>query len=351
MGDIANHDHPLLGMRVRVEHWAAALNQPKAAAAAMLGEDVQYSDLPYFYTDQYDLGMEYVGHAPRGSFERVVVRGDLAAREFVAFWLDGGDRIKAAMNVNVWDVVDEIKPLIRAGVAVDPERLADPAVKLRRPGLGLAIGPRPSAPWSDGGRPGPRRRRRSTSTSVRPGLRPPGFSRISPRGSPEFRGWRGSPWPRWSAVAVVANVSGSIIGTNRAVPPAASSPACHRHRHDPRPTRERPPSPASRHWRRCTASSSTSGPMPASATARSSQWQAHRSERWRQRSSTRYPGFTVRDYGRTLDEYTEMCILQARARDAAGTVLVVTIVAPPQHPRRLAYEQVTLAGRDEGRSG
>jgi len=129
VGDIANHDHPLLGMRVRVEHWAAALNQPKAAAAAMLGEDVQYSDLPYFYTDQYDLGMEYVGHAPRGSFERVVVRGDLAAREFVAFWLDGGDRIKAAMNVNVWDVVDEIKPLIRAGVVVDPQRLADPAVQ------------------------------------------------------------------------------------------------------------------------------------------------------------------------------------------------------------------------------
>ena len=129
VGDVANHDHPVLGMRVRVEHWAAALNQPKVAAAAMLGEDVQYSDLPYFYTDQYDLGMEYIGHAPRGSFERVVVRGDLTAREFVAFWLDGGDRIKAAMNVNVWDVVDEIKPLIRAGVVVDPQRLADPAVK------------------------------------------------------------------------------------------------------------------------------------------------------------------------------------------------------------------------------
>ena len=128
VGDIANHDHPLLHMRVRVEHWAAALNQPKTAAAAILGEDVQYSDLPYFYTDQYDLGMEYVGHAPRGSFERVVVRGDLATREFVAFWLDGGNRIKAAMNVNVWDVVDEIKPLIRDGVAVDPERLTDPAV-------------------------------------------------------------------------------------------------------------------------------------------------------------------------------------------------------------------------------
>jgi len=128
VGDIANHDHPLLGMRVRVEHWAAALNQPKAAAAAMLGEDVQYSDLPYFYTDQYDLGMEYVGHAPRGSFERVVVRGDLAAREFVAFWLDAGDRIKAAMNVNVWDVVDQIKPLIRAGVVVDPQRLADASI-------------------------------------------------------------------------------------------------------------------------------------------------------------------------------------------------------------------------------
>jgi hypothetical protein len=94
----------------------------------MLGGDAVYDELPYFYSDQYDLGMEYIGHAPPGSYARVVVRGDLAAREFVAFWLDDGDRLKAAMNVNVWDVVDEVKPFIRSGDPVDPARLADPSV-------------------------------------------------------------------------------------------------------------------------------------------------------------------------------------------------------------------------------
>ena len=128
VGDIANHDHPVLGTRVRVEHWAAALNQPAKAAAAMLGEDVRYTDLPYFFSDQYDLGMEYVGHAPPGSYERVAVRGDLGSREFVAFWLDGASRVKAAMNVNVWDVPDQVKPLIAAGKSVDVERLSDPGV-------------------------------------------------------------------------------------------------------------------------------------------------------------------------------------------------------------------------------
>jgi NADPH-dependent 2,4-dienoyl-CoA reductase/sulfur reductase-like enzyme len=128
VGDIANHDHPVLGMRIRVEHWAAALNQPTTAAAAMLGAHTSYTALPYFFSDQYDLGMEYVGHAPKGSYAQVVVRGDLAAREFVAFWLDDSDRIKASMNVNVWDVVDEVKPLIAAGTVVDPVRLADPSV-------------------------------------------------------------------------------------------------------------------------------------------------------------------------------------------------------------------------------
>ena len=128
VGDIANHDHPTLGMRIRVEHWATALNQPTTAAAAMLGQDVSYTELPYFYSDQYDLGMEYIGHAPKGSYARVVVRGDLATREFVAFWLDDADRIKASMNVNVWDVVDEVKPLIADGTVVDPVRLADPNV-------------------------------------------------------------------------------------------------------------------------------------------------------------------------------------------------------------------------------
>ena len=127
VGDIANHDHPVLGHRVRVEHWAAALNQPATAAAALLGKHVTYTALPYFFTDQYDLGMEYLGHAPKDSYDKVAVRGDLARREFVAFWL-GDNRIKAAMNVNVWDVIDQIKPLITAGTPIDTEKLVDPNV-------------------------------------------------------------------------------------------------------------------------------------------------------------------------------------------------------------------------------
>ena len=124
VGDIAHHDHPVLG-RIRVEHWANALNQPATAVAAILGEDAAYDRLPYFFTDQYDLGMEYVGHATSDDTARVVVRGDLAGREFVAFWLDDRDRILAAMNVNVWDVPDEVRPLIAAKTVVDPEKLMD----------------------------------------------------------------------------------------------------------------------------------------------------------------------------------------------------------------------------------
>jgi NADPH-dependent 2,4-dienoyl-CoA reductase/sulfur reductase-like enzyme len=128
VGDIANHDHPVLGRRVRVEHWAAALNQPAAVAGAMLGGEDAYTELPYFFTDQYDLGMEYIGHATPGSYTRVVTRGDVGKREFVAFWLDEDDRIVAAMNVNVWDVVDEIKPLIRERTPVDVAKLSAPGV-------------------------------------------------------------------------------------------------------------------------------------------------------------------------------------------------------------------------------
>jgi len=130
-GDVANAEHPLLHTRVRVEHWANALNMGPVAAKAMMGQDAAYDLLPYFYTDQYDLGMEYSGWAPSPNVE-VVVRGDLAAREFIAFWVDGG-RVLAGMNVNIWDVTDDIQALVRAGYAgraVDPQRLADPAVPL-----------------------------------------------------------------------------------------------------------------------------------------------------------------------------------------------------------------------------
>ena len=123
-GDIAAAEHPLFGCRIRTEHWANALKQPAVATAGMLGKPGEYAELPYFFTDQYDLGMEYVGHAPR--FERVVFRGDVSAREFVAFWLDGDDRVLAGMNVNIWDVLDDVKSLIRSKAPVDVGKLTDP---------------------------------------------------------------------------------------------------------------------------------------------------------------------------------------------------------------------------------
>jgi 3-phenylpropionate/trans-cinnamate dioxygenase ferredoxin reductase subunit len=128
-GDIANALHPLLGRHLRVEHWANALHQPYTAAAAMLGRDAVYERVPYFYTDQYDLGMEYAGYAGPGEYDQVVLRGDVPGRAFIAFWLSRG-RVLAGMNVNLWDVNDAITDLIRSGRPVDPARLADPAVPL-----------------------------------------------------------------------------------------------------------------------------------------------------------------------------------------------------------------------------
>ncbi|GEK19792.1 NAD(P)/FAD-dependent oxidoreductase [Cellulomonas xylanilytica] len=129
VGDIARAAHPLLGTHLRVEHWANALNQPTTAAATVVGADEPYDRLPYFFTDQFDLGMEYVGHVGTHGYDEVVVRGDLQARELVAFWRREG-RVLAAMNVNVWDVVDDVQALIRSGAAVDHDRLADPDVPL-----------------------------------------------------------------------------------------------------------------------------------------------------------------------------------------------------------------------------
>jgi 3-phenylpropionate/trans-cinnamate dioxygenase ferredoxin reductase subunit len=131
-GDVANVAHPLLGRRVRVEHWDNALHGGPAAARAMLGQPVSYDRVPYFYSDQYELGMECSGLPEPGTYDQVVYRGDKDALEFIAFWLDGG-RVVAGMNVNVWDVTSGIQDLIRAGYAgraVDPARLADPSVPL-----------------------------------------------------------------------------------------------------------------------------------------------------------------------------------------------------------------------------
>jgi 3-phenylpropionate/trans-cinnamate dioxygenase ferredoxin reductase subunit len=121
-GDVARAQHPFYGATVRVEHWATALNQGPAAARSMLGGAEPYDRLPYFYSDQYDVGMEYTGWAQ--DWDRVVFRGDPASREFIAFWLRG-DRVLAGMNVNVWDVTDAIERLIRDPAPVDVERLVD----------------------------------------------------------------------------------------------------------------------------------------------------------------------------------------------------------------------------------
>jgi 3-phenylpropionate/trans-cinnamate dioxygenase ferredoxin reductase component len=124
-GDVANARHPFYGRRLRVEHWANALNQGPVAAKAMLGKPAVYEEIPYFFSDQYDAGMEYSGYATE--WDEVVFRGDVSAREFIAFWLKD-ERLVAGMNMNVWDVSDPIRELIRSRRALDPRALADPEV-------------------------------------------------------------------------------------------------------------------------------------------------------------------------------------------------------------------------------
>jgi 3-phenylpropionate/trans-cinnamate dioxygenase ferredoxin reductase subunit len=126
-GDVANVLHPFYGRRVRVEHWANALNQGPAAARNMLGREEPYDRIPYFFSDQYDVGMEYSGLA--SPTDQVVFRGDPGTREMIAFWIAEG-RVAAGMNVNVWDVTDPIQALIRSRAPVDLARLQDPEVPL-----------------------------------------------------------------------------------------------------------------------------------------------------------------------------------------------------------------------------
>lgn len=126
-GDVANAWHPFYGRNLRVEHWANALNQGPVAAKAMLGQEVRYDEIPYFFSDQYDAGMEYSGYATE--WDEVVFRGDVGAREFIAFWVKD-ERVVAGMNMNVWDVSDPIRELIRSRRAVSKSDLADPDVPL-----------------------------------------------------------------------------------------------------------------------------------------------------------------------------------------------------------------------------
>jgi 3-phenylpropionate/trans-cinnamate dioxygenase ferredoxin reductase subunit len=130
-GDIANAYHPFFGKHLRVEHWANALHQPAVAANAMIGGDSVYERLPYFYTDQYDVGMEYTGHVEPEDTDSVVIRGDLRTRRFIAFWIRDG-RVLAGMNVNVWDVTGTINQLVQSKRQIDVDRLTDTDVPLDR---------------------------------------------------------------------------------------------------------------------------------------------------------------------------------------------------------------------------
>ena len=127
-GDVAAAWHPRFGRHIRVEHWDNAIQQARVAAANILGANEPYARTPYFFSDQFDLGMEYRGHAPE--WGRVVIRGDVEAREFHAFWLADGRAI-AAMNVNLWDDGAELQRIVESEERVDPERLADPSRPLR----------------------------------------------------------------------------------------------------------------------------------------------------------------------------------------------------------------------------
>lgn len=128
-GDVANAYHPVLQRHVRTEHWANARASGRVAARAMLGQPASHDGIPYFYTDQFDLGMELSGYAPLMTDAELVVRGDLEAREFIAFWVSDG-RVVAGMNVNVWDVNKQVQALIRSGERLDTRQLRDPDVPL-----------------------------------------------------------------------------------------------------------------------------------------------------------------------------------------------------------------------------
>jgi 3-phenylpropionate/trans-cinnamate dioxygenase ferredoxin reductase subunit len=127
-GDVANAYHPKLGRHVRVEHWDNAIAQGLAAARNMLGAGEPYDRLPYFFTDQYDLGMEYVGSIGPAGYDEVVLRGDVEGRTFTALWLKDGT-VLAGTHVNDWDAIEPIRQIVGAGGA-DLARLRDPGVPL-----------------------------------------------------------------------------------------------------------------------------------------------------------------------------------------------------------------------------
>jgi len=138
-GDVANSCYAQYGIHLRLEHWPAALDQGPVAVANMLGGNTPYDRVPYFYSAQYDMGMEYSGYVGTDGYDEVVFRGDVATGSFVAFWLKDS-RVLAGMNVNVWDVTDAIQALVRLDHPVDPAKLADPGVPLTDVGADALAG-------------------------------------------------------------------------------------------------------------------------------------------------------------------------------------------------------------------
>ena len=126
-GDVANHFHPLFGRRTRVEHWQNAIRQGRAAALNMLGRDVAYDEVHWFWSDQYDQNLQYVGH--HLEWDELVVRGSLEKRRFVAFYRIQG-RVAAAVGLNSGRDVRRSVPLVRSGVYVPASVLRDPDADL-----------------------------------------------------------------------------------------------------------------------------------------------------------------------------------------------------------------------------
>jgi len=128
-GDVANAYHPVIQRHLRSEHWENARKAGPVAAKSMLGIEAAHDSIPYFYTDQFDLGMELSGYPPLMASADLAIRGDLDKREFIAFWVDYG-RVVGGMNVNVWEVNKAVQKLIRSGERVDLGALADPDTPL-----------------------------------------------------------------------------------------------------------------------------------------------------------------------------------------------------------------------------
>ncbi|MFD7161422.1 FAD-dependent oxidoreductase [Kribbella sp. NPDC059898] len=129
-GDVASAYHPFYGTHLRSEHWANALHGAPVAARSILGRPAAYDRLPYFYTDQYDIGMEFCGRIGPDGYDQLVTRGDVEGAVFQAFWLTDG-RVVAGMHINLWDDgIAPIEELIRRAETADPARLTDPSIPL-----------------------------------------------------------------------------------------------------------------------------------------------------------------------------------------------------------------------------